>query len=209
MQVLNINLKQALKNAKLFELGKSSKFFEQGQMGEHPDLQEIGLDVIRGFKLTLVQLNRGICLQVDTSSRVLQSKNLLEIFGGMNQNAIRDMEGSTVITKYGRYKTYKIEEINFDLSPKSSFHNESKGCNMSYEEYYKNVYGLKVKNNSQPLLKVVGRMRKEIKNGKIEETPEYIYLIPEFVSPTGMTDDQRANHQTMKALSPYTKLTPN
>lgn len=40
-------------------------------------------------------------------------------------------------------------------------------------------------------------------------TPEYIYLIPEFVSQTGMTDNQKANHSTMKAISPYTKLTPN
>lgn len=81
---------------------------------------------------------------------------------------------------------------------------------MTYEDYYKEAYGLSVRNNKQPLLKVVGRYRREInKEGKLVETPEYIYLLPEFVSPTGMTDEQRANHQTMKAISPYTKLTPN
>lgn len=29
-----------------------------------------------------------------------------------------------------------------------------------------------------------------------------------MVSPTGMTDNQRADHETMKALAPYTKLAP-
>ena len=40
------------------------------------------------------------------------------------------------------------------------------------------------------------------------EIPEYIYLIPELVSLTGMTDDQRSNFQTMKSLAPFTKLSP-
>lgn len=42
---------------------------------------------------------------------------------------------------------------------------------ITYESYYKEVYGLKITNNKQPLLKVVGRMRREIKGGKLVETP--------------------------------------
>lgn len=80
---------------------------------------------------------------------------------------------------------------------------------MTYQEYFKESYGLTVRNTRQPLIRVVGREKKEIKNGKMVITPEYIYLIPEFVSPTGMDDDQRANHGTMKAIAPYTKLTPS
>ena len=38
---------------------------------------------------------------------------------------------------------------------------------MTYKEYYKEAYGLEVTNNRQPLLKVVGHLKKEIKNGKI------------------------------------------
>lgn len=55
-------------------------------------------------------------------------------------------------------------------------------------DYFKQAYQQVITNNRQPLLKVVGRMRREIKNGKLVETPEYIYLIPELVSPTGMRD---------------------
>lgn len=81
---------------------------------------------------------------------------------------------------------------------------------MTYQDYYKEAYGLKVSNTKQPLLRVIGRYNQvHKKNGQIEKVPEYIYLLPEFVSPTGMTDQQRAEHTTMKAIAPYTKLTPN
>ena len=59
---------------------------------------------------------------------------------------------------------------------------------ITYMDYFKQAYQQTITNNKQPLLKVVGRMRREIKNGKLMETPEYIYLIPELVSPTGMRD---------------------
>lgn len=78
-------------------------------------------------------------------------------------------------------------------------------------DYYKEVYGLNIKNNKQPLLLVEKAAKKQIAKGgkEIEKIIEYIYLIPELVSPTGMTDEQRADHATMKALAPYTKLNPS
>ena len=32
------------------------------------------------------------------------------------------------------------------------------------------------------------------------------FLIPEFVSLTGMSDEQRADYRTMKEIAPFTKL---
>jgi hypothetical protein len=42
---------------------------------------------------------------------------------------------------------------------------------ISYEEYYANSYMLRVKEQNQPLLKVEGRIKKEMKHGKIIQTP--------------------------------------
>ena len=58
----------------------------------------------------------------------------------------------------------------------------------------------------QPLIYTISRIEKKIENGKIIEKPTYIYLLPELVSLTGMSDDQKANHNAMKEISPYTKL---
>lgn len=67
---------------------------------------------------------------------------------------------------------------------------------------------MKIQNERQPLIKVVSRVKKEIVNQEIIATPIYIRLIPELVSPTGMTDAQRSEHFTMQALSPFTKYSP-
>lgn len=210
LQILNVDLKSTLKNQNMNELGKQGQYYPKNQHENNPpDLQDIGLNILRGFKFTLVPLKTGVSLQIDVCSRVLQSKNLLEIFNGHPHEENRaEFTGATILTKYGTYRTFSIEEIDYSLSPLSKFHNEKKGVEMTYETYFKEAYGLKVSNTRQPLLKVVGRYNQVHKNGKIEKIPEYIYLIPEFVSPTGMTDSQRAQHTTMKAIAPYTKLTP-
>ena len=63
--------------------------------------------------------------------------------------------------------------------------------------------------NIEPLLKVVGRWVKEIKKGEIRQYPEYIYLLPELVSLTGMDDEQRKNHRNMKLVAGFTKMNPD
>ena len=38
---------------------------------------------------------------------------------------------------------------------------------MTYRDYFQEAYGIDVTNTRQPMLKVVGHLKKEIKNGKI------------------------------------------
>ncbi len=42
----------------------------------------------------------------------------------------------------------------------------------------------------------------------MEKLPSYCNLIPELVSLTGMTDEQKNNHGTMKEVAEHTKLAP-
>jgi hypothetical protein len=51
---------------------------------------------------------------------------------------------------------------------------------------------------NQPLIEVIARTEKRInKKGEIEKNDIKVFLIPEFVSLTGMTDDQRSDYKTM------------
>jgi len=70
-----------------------------------------------------------------------------------------------VITKYGTYRTYKIEKIDFQKSPLTKFHNERKGVDMTYVDYYKEAYGISVKNTKQPLIWALKNIRKELDKG--------------------------------------------
>jgi len=59
------------------------------------------------------------------------------------------------------------------------------------------------------LIEVVLRTDKRLINGRIEKTDVKGYLIPEFVSLTGMSKEQKKNFATMKEIAPYTKFTPD
>lgn len=92
----------------------------------------------------------------------------------------------SVLRKYGSPKIYKIVEIDPKQSPKCKFLNQKEGVEMTYIEYYKKVYGVTIKNERQPLLKVLAD-RKMNKNKK-EGEKIYIYLVPELVCLTGLND---------------------
>lgn len=210
LQILNSSLKNLLKENKFTDLGKPGQYYED-EFDGNEQLDNMGLKVLKGFRFTLSNLNSGLYLQVDVCSRVLQRKNLLEIFNGkaLDENKSK-FEGATVVTNYGTFRTYKIEKIDQTKSPLSTFSNEKKGAEMTYLDYYKEAYGVTIKNTKQPLLLAIKSIKKELQPGgkKVIEVPEYVYLVPELVSPTGMTDDQRQDHNTMKALAPFTKLEP-
>lgn len=63
---------------------------------------------------------------------------------------------------------------------------------------------------NQPLVEVVQKIEKKMKaNGEIVSEQTRIFLIPQFISLTGMSDEQKNNYEVMKRIAPYTKLTPD
>lgn len=114
----------------------------------------------------------------------------------------REVIGSTVLTDYTN-KTYMIDDIDFSMSPKSTFKPMFKDDPMSYLTYYETRYNLKIIDQNQFLL-VSKAKERDLRSGK----SELIYLIPELCRATGMTDEMRNNFKLMQDLSTYTRLNP-
>ena len=200
------------------ELGKG-KFYERSKF-QQDYVQEVGLQVLRGYRFSLMALpNNRLCLQIDPCTRILQSTNLLEVIQNMGKQAAVKLKNAVVISRYGNYKTYNIDSIEYKRTPASFFyiHEVRKGkkpgenapkVKKTYAQYFKEAYGITVNNMKQPLVKILDNPIKIIKREKIREKPSYTYLIPELLSMTGMTIKQRNDKNAMKALAPYTKLTP-
>ncbi len=72
--------------------------------------------------------------------------------GHSRDEILREHKGATVVTKYGKHKYYKIEDIDVKLSPLSEFFHEKNNIKISYEKYYKDNYGLTVTNKKQALI---------------------------------------------------------
>lgn len=72
------------------------------------------------------------------------------------------------------FRSYKIDEIDFDATPKDTFKN-AQGADVSYMDYYKNQYGIDIRDPGQPML--INRVK--TKSVSEEDTIKLILLVPE------------------------------
>lgn len=209
LQMLNTQLKESLIKNGMHQLGKNGKYFD---LSKQIDLDEEGLIVAQGYEFTLVPLDMGITLRIDLCSRILQKQTLLENYSQFSKKTSENMNryiGESVITRYGKnFKIYKIEEVDFMQSPKDTFFNKKSGKEESYVDFYMNKYGAKVKDLKQPLLKVIVAKNKVKKQGKTETVIEYGYLLPELVSLTGLSSEQKSDFHLQKKLNSFVVFPP-
>ena len=84
------------------------------------------------------------------------------------------------------YKTYRIDDIDFDQNVNSTFFEKRKDRHVSYLNFYRERYEKRIQNLTQPLL-ATRPSRRDVNRGD----NELIYLIPELCLMTGLSDDQR------------------
>ena len=83
------------------------------------------------------------------------------------------------------------------MTPRSTFINNRSQENLSFVDYYRNVYQCTIGDLEQPLIKII------VRNCEKEEVR---YLVPEMVCMTGLTEEQRNDFHVMKAVAELTKL---
>ena len=69
----------------------------------------------------------------------------------MKTEADRALLGATIITCYNN-KSYKIDDIAWDITPRSKFERDGEEGQITIEHYYKTRYNLQIKDLDQPLL---------------------------------------------------------
>lgn len=151
--------------------------------------------------------NDQILLCTEIIHKFMRNESIYEIARGLMskgdwQDTLRkEIVGTTVLTDYTN-KTYNIDDIDFTMSPLSTF-KSAHGEESTFVEYYKNKYNITIKDHRQMLL--VSRAReRDIRAGQ----PENIYLIPELSRATGLTDRLRADFKLMQKISNFTRLSP-
>lgn len=107
------------------------------------------------------------------------------------QNVQKALIGAVILTRYNN-RTYRIDDIDFENSPSTSFETKD-GKKYTYADYYKNQYDITLKDMKQPLL----ISRKEVRVSATEKKELVIALIPEISFMTGLTDDHRKDFKVM------------
>lgn len=76
--------------------------------------------------------------------------------------------------------TYRIEDIDFQTKPSSTFHLKKENREITYAEYYRSKYNITIRNMTQPML-VTRTTDKDRRSGQAE----IVYLVPELCRATG------------------------
>ena len=110
------------------------------------------------------------------------------------------MVGQIVMSNYNQ-KTYRIDDIDFEASPKSWLGGDPEAG--TYEEYFLKKYGLNIGDRNQPM--IVSNPRKRDVNKGITNK---IYLVPSLCNMTGLSNEMRKNFQVMKRVSEHLHVNP-
>ncbi|RZF43381.1 hypothetical protein LSTR_LSTR001642 [Laodelphax striatellus] len=181
---------------------------------EAVSIPEYRLEVWPGFVTAVENHEGGLLICCDVSSRVLRKVTAYQIIqdiahgrdaGNYKELALAAIVGNSVMTDYNK-KLYRVDDIDFDMTPKTTF--KKNGEDISFMDYYKNAYGIEIKDPHQPMLIHREKASKQ-SPGQAQEEPKLIALIPELSNMTGLTDAMRSDFHIMKRLNMVTSLPPN
>ncbi|XP_034006787.1 piwi-like protein 2 isoform X2 [Trematomus bernacchii] len=163
------------------------------------------LQVWPGYSTAIKRTDGGLYLNVDVSHKVLRNDSVLNIMNVMYQECkeyfqdecTKELIGNIVITRYNN-RTYRIDSIEWDKSPKDSF-TFMDGTQTTFVEYYSKNYGITIKEMDQPLL--MHRPKERAKPGGKQIMTGEILLVPELSFMTGIPDKMRKDFRAMKDLT--------
>jgi len=210
MQLFNIIFRRVLKHIGMQQVGRNYFHITRPIM-----IDKFKLELWPGYTTSIMPYETDVLLSADVSHKVLRQTTVLEFLyelynSGRARNfydeACKQLIGQIVLTRYNN-KTYRIDDIKWDTHPNHTFPGRFKGVerDISYVDYYKEVYDKQIIDMDQPLL--VSRLKK-IPGQKMRIQDGEILLVPELCFLTGLTDDMRNDFSLMKDLAVHTRVDP-
>ncbi|KAM6221050.1 piwi-like protein 2 [Rhynchocyon petersi] len=174
-------------------------------------LQQHRLQIWPGYAASIRRTDGGLFLLADISHKVIRNDSVLDVMHAMYQESKENFKdeftkllvGSIVITRYNN-RTYRIDDVDWNKTPKDSF-TMSDGKEITFLEYYSKNYGIKIKDNDQPLL--IHRPSERQNNQGMLLKGE-ILLLPELSFMTGIPEKMKKDFRAMKDLTQQINLSP-
>lgn len=124
---------------------------------------------------------------VDVSTRIIRQADLLQTISQAKNDERDELIGRSVIATYGNWRIYTLKKIRTNQKASSTF--DKNGEKTTYVEYFKKRYGVQIKDVNQELVLTSVRRKVLNKEGQLVVEENDIYLVPELVNLTGMSDD--------------------
>lgn len=202
LQIYNLILRRTIGALKLERIGRN--MYDPKATVK---INEHNLELWPGY-ITSIRHHEdnNMLVACEVSHKVMRKESVLDMIKGIVREKgnldwqvefKKEILGRTVLTGYNN-KTYKIDDVKFDMNPLSTF--DHKGNEKTFRDYFRERYGLTVRDEKQPML---------VSNQKNRDKVEVsVLLIPEFCRSTGLTDKMRSNFQMMRTMATHTQVDP-
>lgn len=207
LQLFNIIFRRILCNLEMIQIGRHYYYNKKPiPVPAHK------LELWPGFVSSILQYEHSILLNLDISHKILRTDTVYdymnEVYTSGRQQHFHDMVtkvlvGEIVLTRYNN-KTYRIDDINFDMNPMTKFKTRD-GSEITFVEYYKKTHDIEIYDKQQPLI-VSNPKAREVRARGGDDSP--FMLVPELCTRTGLSDEARADFRVMKDLGEHTRISP-
>ncbi|KAK2583778.1 hypothetical protein KPH14_009684 [Odynerus spinipes] len=205
LQFFNIIMRKCLEHLKLQLVGRD--FYDARSKIE---VAEYKLELWPGYFTSIRQHEHDILMCSEITHKVMRQETLLDIWRNCRETG-RDAQkmyaeqviGAVVLTDYNN-NTYRVNDVDFKVTPNDTFTLKT-GEKITYKDYYKNRYQIRISENSQPMLVAETKQKDRRMAGQAERL---VYLVPELCRSTGLTDNMRENFHLMQALAKFTRVSP-
>ncbi|KAM5264118.1 piwi-like protein 2 [Ctenodactylus gundi] len=174
-------------------------------------LQQHRLQIWPGYAASIRRTDGGLFLLADVSHKVIRNDSVLDVMHVMYKQSKESFQdecskllvGNIVITRYNN-RTYRIDDVDWNKTPKDSF-TMSDGKEITFLEYYRKNYGITIKEEDQPLL-IHRPNERQNKHGTLLNGE--ILLLPELSFMTGIPEKMKKDFRAMKDLTQEINLSP-
>jgi len=210
LMFMNIIMRNMLEKLQLQLIGRN--YFDVKAAIKDPKLMQRKLELYPGYITTIKQQEKDVMLNVEITHKVLRIDSVLDVIKDITRNCRNkanlkgDLEKllleKIVITKYNM-KTYKISEIDMDMSPMHEFE-DAKGNKKTIVQYFRERWNMNISDVNQPMIVSIPRER-DMKTGKKKDP---VPLVPELCNMTGLSEAQTNDFRLMQDLAVYTRMDP-
>lgn len=215
IRLYNMNMKSFLRAMGFFQASATGAYVHQDMremIGQH------NIAMVRGFRTACnVHEQNQILLNLEAVHKLIQTKNIRAQMKEVQQEAQKNrysvtdaikhaMQGKLCITSYGdRKRIFRIEDVDFEITPRSTFKDHKRNRDISYMEYYQTRYEKEIKDPDQPMLLAKENRAKRFDNPDDDGS---VYLVPELCNIAGLTEEQRTNNRVKMDLIRSSQISP-
>nr|BAI67940.1 DjPiwiC [Dugesia japonica] len=209
--VYNVLFKRIENSLRMVKIGRDYFYPEKKIV-----LDRRRMEIWPGYVTSIQNFDGGLLLQCDVSHKVIRNDSVYDIMmeinksvnnkGQMQTAAINQLLGQIVLTPHNN-RNYRITDIDWTKNCLSEF--DKSGEKISYRDYFKNTYGLQIRDLEQPLIVSKSNSRgPKGRKGSKDADGGLVYLIPELCMLTGLTDDMIKDFRLMRELHEHCRVTP-